>query len=107
MGVERIGIVLGDREFIGHQWLKYLKDQGIDFCVRVPKHHQIERLDGRRQNIEDLATKQFLYLKDCMVDDVWVNVSLKKLGEEDYLFFDRNPKRAQIFGTSLPQKRDN
>ena len=39
VGVKRIGIVIGDREFIGHQWLKYLKDNGIHFCMRVPKHH--------------------------------------------------------------------
>jgi Transposase DDE domain len=86
LGIERIGIVIADREFIGHTWLKYLKSKGIRFCVRVPKHHLIGRLDGRRQSIEDLATEQPMYLKDCMVDGVWVNVLLKKLADNDYLF---------------------
>lgn len=86
IGVERIGIVIADREFIGHTWLKYLKNKDINFCVRVPKHHLIERNDGRKQSIEDLAAKQPLYLKDCMVDGVWVNVLLKKLDDGDFLF---------------------
>lgn len=86
VGVERIGIVIGDREFIGHQWLKYLKNKGVNFCICVPKHHFIERLDGRRQRVVDLATTQPLYLKDCLADGVWVNIYLKKLANGDYLF---------------------
>lgn len=34
LGKERIGILIADREFVGHQWLKYLKENGIVFCVR-------------------------------------------------------------------------
>lgn len=47
LGKERIGLLLADREFVGHQWLKYLKDNGILFCGRLPKHHLPERFDGR------------------------------------------------------------
>lgn len=86
VGISRIGILVADREFIGHNFLKYLKDNKINFCVRVPKHHQIERLDGSKQLIEELATEQPLYLQDCIVDGVWVNVYLKKLSDGDYLF---------------------
>ncbi len=86
IGIERIGIVIADREFIGHTWLKYLKNKRINFCIRVPRHHLIERTDGRKQSIEDLATEQPMYLKDCLVDGVWVNVLLKKLSDGDYLF---------------------
>jgi Transposase DDE domain len=86
IGLSRLGLVVADREFIGHQWLKYLKDKGINFCIRVPKHHQIERLDGRKQKIEDLASPHPVYLKACLVDGVWVNVYLKKLNADDFLF---------------------
>ena len=86
IGLERLGILIADREFIGHRWLKYLKDNGINFCIRVPKHHLIEDSEGRKQRIEDLATQQPLYLKDCLVDGVWVNVLLKKLDGDEYLF---------------------
>jgi hypothetical protein len=79
LGKERIGIVLADREFVGHAWLKYLKDQGIDFCVRLPKHHLIERLDGRVLPQQELAQEQALPLKYCLVDGVWGQVYLKRL----------------------------
>jgi hypothetical protein len=86
IGVSRIGLVIGDREFIGHSWLKYLKDNHINFCIRVPKSHLIERLDGRIQKVEDLASAKILCLKDCLVDGVWVNVFIKKLENGEYLF---------------------
>ncbi|MFY7828873.1 MAG: IS4 family transposase [Flectobacillus sp.] len=98
IGVKRIGIVIGDREFIGHTWLKYLKEQGINFCVRVPKHHQIERMDGTKYLAEDLATENPLYLKDCLVDGVWVQVYLKKLPCGELLFLIGTVALAQYLG---------
>jgi hypothetical protein len=86
LGKGRIGIVIADREFVGHAWLKYLKDNGIAFCVRLPKHHLLERLDGRVQQAEELAQEQVLYLKDCLVDGVWGQVYLKRLVEGDLLY---------------------
>ncbi|SFF49539.1 hypothetical protein SAMN04488541_104211 [Thermoflexibacter ruber] len=52
----------------------------------MPKHHLIERFDGRIQSAEDLASHQPLYLKDCLIDRVWVKVYLKKLEGGDLLF---------------------
>ena len=98
VGADRIGIVIGDREFIGHKWLNYLKDKGIDFCMRVPKHHLIERFDGQKQNIEDLASQKPVYLKNCQVDGVWVNVYLKKIKDGDYLFLIGTIKEPKYLG---------
>jgi hypothetical protein len=90
VGVERIGILIADREFIGQKWLKYLKNQGINFCIRVPKNHLIERADGQVQSAEALLASrnpdQPLYLRQCLVDKVWVNVYLKKLEGDDILY---------------------
>lgn len=86
LGKERIGIVVADREFVGHEWLKYLKDNGIAFCVRLPKHHLIERLDGRVVQPQELATGQALYLKDCLVDGVWGQVYRKQLENGGLLY---------------------
>lgn len=86
LGKERIGIVIADREFVGHAWLKNLKDNGIAFCVRLPKHHLIERLDGRVQQPEALAEGQAVYLQDCLVDGVWGQVYLKRLAGGDLLY---------------------
>jgi hypothetical protein len=86
LGSKRIGLLVADREFVGHKWLKYLKQQGIGFCVRMPKHHQIERLDGRVQQAEELATSTTLCLADCLVDGVWGNVYLKPTAQGDLLY---------------------
>lgn len=90
LGKERIGLVIGDREFVGHRWLKWLKDNQLPFVMRLPSHHQLHRLDGRQQCVADLglASGQLLTLPDCLVDGVWGHVWLKKLetGEWLYLF---------------------
>ena len=85
---KRIGLIVADREFIGHKWLKWLKDQGLTFCVRVPKSHHIHRLNGEILKADDLS-KLFsngTYLVDCLVDNVWGNVYIKPLPDGDILF---------------------
>lgn len=47
LGRSRIGLVVGDREFVGHTWLKWLKDNGLHFVMRLPRHHLLTHLDGR------------------------------------------------------------
>jgi len=37
LGKDRIKALLGDREFIGVKWFKYLIEQEIEFHIRVPK----------------------------------------------------------------------
>ena len=55
LGRERIGLVLGDREFVGHNWLKWLKDNGLNFVMRLPKHHLLTDAHGHRRAITDLG----------------------------------------------------
>jgi hypothetical protein len=88
VGKERIGLVVGDREFVGHKWMKYLKDNGLLFLMRLPKHHSIQRFDGEVIKVEHLVfqAQQPLLLKDCLVDGVWGQVWVKPLEKGDYLF---------------------
>lgn len=92
---KRICLFLGDREFIGHGWLKYLKDQGIHFCVRVPKHHKITRHIGIEETVHTveqlLQGRKMLRLAGCRVDGIWGNVYAKILKDGDLLF---------LFGTA-------
>lgn len=94
LGAKRIGLFLGDREFIGHAWLKFLKSQKIPFCVRVPKHHKVTRffnIDKQKETIEELLkNRKTLRITNCMVDGIWGNVYAKKL-KDDILF---------LFGTA-------
>ena len=109
LGVKRIGLFLGDREFIGHEWLKYLKQQGILFCVRVPKHHKITRYTNNLNDYDDfieekttveellskIGSRKVIRITGCMVDGIWGNMYAKKVksktGKDDILF---------LFGTA-------
>lgn len=88
VGKDRIGYLVGDREFIGHKWIKYLKDNGIKFIMRVPKHHTIERYDGHVWRVEHLGLSEEspVILKDCLVDGVVGDVWAKRLEDGDFLF---------------------
>jgi Transposase DDE domain len=87
LGKERIRLIVGDREFVGLSWIKYLKENGIPYCMRVPKGHLITLKNGDCYSIEELlSTSCERYFKDCMVDGVWGNCLLKRLPNDDYLF---------------------
>jgi hypothetical protein len=85
---ERIGYIVGDREFVGHSWVKYLKDNSIPFIMRLPKHHLLTRPDGLAVKIEelDLSVDRVLILKDYLVDGVVADVWVKRLETGDFLF---------------------
>lgn len=82
-----IKMVVMDREFIGHVWLKYLKDHNIDFCVRVPKSHHITLKNETTYTIEELLTTQKeRFFHDVRVDGVWVNLHIKQLSNGEFLY---------------------
>lgn len=41
LGKDRIQGLLGDREFIGVRWFKYLIDEGIEFHIRIPRQIKV------------------------------------------------------------------
>jgi hypothetical protein len=87
LGKERIELVVGDREFVGISWIKYLKDNNIPYCMRLPKSHLITLKNGDCYSIDELlASSSERYFQDCMVDGVWGNCSMKRLENGDYLF---------------------
>lgn len=90
IGSKRIGILLGDREFIGLKWLKFLKDNKIDFCVRVPKHHLITTTNGEQLLAQDIwnRNKKPIKYQSCQIDGVWGSalISQDAKGELLYLF---------------------
>jgi hypothetical protein len=101
LGAKRIGLILGDREFIGQIWLKFLKDKGIPFCVRVPKHHFIETTDGKQHLAEELwkNSKQPIRFKHCIIDGVWGSavVATDAKGELLFLFGTANVNYLEQF----------
>lgn len=82
-----IEAIVMDREFIGHSWLKFLKENGVGFCVRVPKSHSITLKNESTFTIEELLlTQKECFYHHVRVDGVWVNLHIKELSDGDYLF---------------------
>lgn len=67
IGKERIGLIIDDREFVGHDWFKYLKDNGLNFVMRLPKHHLITTLEGNQYAVSDLDFRgnEAVIFSDC------------------------------------------
>ena len=88
LGKHRIGLVLGDREFVGHAWFKWLRENDLNFVMRLPRHHQLTHPDGHRQAIADLglAPGQGCRFAHCQVDGVWGQVWVQALEGDDFLF---------------------
>jgi Transposase DDE domain len=99
VGKERIGLLIGDREFVGHKWMKYLKDNGLQFVMRLPKHHLIQRSNGDVVRVDQLCfhAQAPLLLKDCLVDGIWADVWVKPLGAGEYLFL-LGTAKVEFFG---------
>jgi hypothetical protein len=57
VGKERIGLVIGDPEFVELKWMKYLDDNALLSLLRLPKHHSIERLNGDILKVQRLVFK--------------------------------------------------
>jgi len=87
LGVDRVRMLIMDREFIGHKWLSWLKKTGVPFCVRVPKHHNITLSDGSSTTAEELLERgRKVYLKDVFVNTVRVSVSISVDANGDLLY---------------------
>jgi hypothetical protein len=94
IGKQRIEILLMDREFIGINWLGWLKSSGIPFCVRAPKHHKITLRDGSRRTTEELLKGK----KPCRKRNVFVNGTRLNL----CLSYDVKEELLYLIGTLEP-----
>ena len=90
LGCERIGLVLGDREFVGQNWFGYLISKRLNFVVRLPKQHLLTDSHGREHAIATLglAVGQSRSWRTCQVNGVWGQAVVTALdgGEFRFLF---------------------
>lgn len=84
----QVGLIVGDREFVGQKWIKYLKDNGLNFVMRFPKHHLMTDEWGDSWRVEELASalNQPYCLANMMVDGCAGHVWLMRLSESEYLY---------------------
>ena len=82
-GSKRIARVVGDREFIGHQWLAWLQEKQIPFVMRLPKHHHIKLENGEVYEAEKLVgNKNYVFYENATVDQIKTNIVIKRLQGE-------------------------
>jgi len=93
LGKDRIGLVVGDREFVGHGWLNWLREKRLPFLMRLPKHHQLTFVSGRRQAVATLglAVGEQRHFLHCQVDGVWGQAWVKSLADNEFLFLFATP----------------
>ena len=84
-GKKRIKRIVADREFVGKKWVKWLVDQQINFCLRVPSSHNVTLRNGQQQPIKELCKKKERFFEGVMVDDQRVNLYIKLLENHDAL----------------------
>lgn len=68
LGRERIDCIIGDREFIGKDFYKFLFDNELHFFVRIRKN-QLLLINGRELTVETLIGNR----KKCLLDNVGVS----------------------------------
>jgi len=68
LGKDRIDYVIGDREFIGKDFYKFLFDNDLDFFIRIKKN-QILLINGIELTVERLLGER----KKCFLDNVGVS----------------------------------
>jgi hypothetical protein len=79
-GGDRILSLVGDREFIGNNWLL---EKGIPFSIMIPKSHTVTfRNDETHKAEELLATQTGRYFKKVIVDGVRLNIAMKVLTDD-------------------------
>ena len=71
--------MIGDREFIGGKWCKWLKEKKIGFYIRIKDNNRIQFANGARWRAKDLVfQKNRRLLYDVEVFGCRVNVAMKK-----------------------------
>ena len=85
---KRIGLVVGDREFVGQKWIKYLKSNNLNFIMRFPRHHLLTTTASQTLAITELnlSIGQSCKFEGCLVDGCVGNVWIKRLDEQEYLY---------------------
>ena len=94
-GQENILGLLGDREFIGETWWKWLTDASIPYLMRMKENQKMIDAQGKRRSVgslfRDLKTnKKRILRKQRWVSNQWVWLSAMKLESGELLILAGN-----------------
>lgn len=78
IGKERIKCVIGDSEFIGEEWVKFLLREGIDFYIDV-RTNQYFTYEGKRHQISQyMANWKKKSLDNIHIFGSWLSIGMKR-----------------------------
>lgn len=94
-GIEKIDYIVGDREFIGNDWIQYLIDKNIKFRFRIKYNNLISRVQGgkspARNFFRQLRHKEGIQLKGMRkVFGIDLYVTGMRLSNKEYLIIVSN-----------------
>ncbi|HMP30685.1 MAG TPA: IS4 family transposase [Saprospiraceae bacterium] len=64
IGPRKIKYIIGDREFGGEYWYKYLNSKGITFVIRI-KENQKVKFEGREMSVKNIVKSNSRRGKQC------------------------------------------
>jgi hypothetical protein len=91
--------LLADREFIGEEWFNYLKNEGINFIIRIKKNAKTTNSQGQEVPVQNL----FLHLKRAeqliledsrLITGVTVYVTALRLNDGELLILASSQKNG-------------
>lgn len=79
LGKERIKCIMGDCEFIGMDWIRFLMEEGIDFYFDIRSNQYFTYKDIRHQISEYMKSRQKTVLNKVEIFGYELGLSLKRL----------------------------
>jgi transposase len=91
-GVGRIEVLTGDREFIGKEWLQYLQEKKIKFCMREKKSKLIKhkgKYIAIKALFQDLKLGEYHYFGTVKIYGMDLHLTGSRM-QDDYLIIISN-----------------
>lgn len=98
VGVKRIKVLVCDSEFIGEEWIGFLLEEQIPFCIDV-RTNQYFVYEGRRQQVcSYMHGRKKKCLDNVFIFGRWLSIAMKKKGDRT------NKKKTLAIVTNLKAK---
>lgn len=96
LGIDKIGVLLADREFIGKDWFKWLNDMKIPFMIRIKDNLLLEKTNGQKSNARNFFRCYIPKELNKELFDIDLKIIGTKISKDDYLIVATNLQEADL-----------
>lgn len=94
-GANKIIHLLADREFVGNDWLKWLDDNSIKFCIRIKRNFKVPNHYGQLVQVHELfrhlsPNETFRNARIITLGNCRVRLFARKTKDNDYVIIATN-----------------